>query len=133
MLLTSPEEILNVASALPSGKSAGTDNIPIEFFKHAPSSILGWISKFFNALLIHQYVPQSITEVILTPLLKSSLKDPCNSNSYRPIARATAASKIFEHIILNRLSNFLQTTDFQFGFKKGHGTDMCIFQLIKIL
>ena len=30
---------------------------------------------------------------------------------------------------MNRLENFLGSTDYQFGFKKGHGTDTCIFAL----
>ena len=79
--------------------------------------------------MLHEFIPQSITEVVLSPLLKSSLKDPCSSNNYRPIAHATAVSKILENIIMNRLEGFLNTTDYQFGFKKGHGTDVCIFAL----
>ena len=124
-----PDEISTIANALDSRKAPGTDNIPIEFFKHASPRILSWLCNYFNALFVHEFIPQSITEVVISPLLKSSLKDPCCSNNYRPIARATAISKILENIILRRLENFLDSTDYQFGFKKGHGTDICIFAL----
>ena len=79
---TTPYEISHIANKMSTGKSPGTDNIPIGFFKFATPNILNWLSNFFNALLIHSYIPESITEVVLSPLLKSSLKDPCMSNNY---------------------------------------------------
>ena len=104
ILFVTPEEISSIAGVMASGKSPGTDNIPAEFFKNATPCILEWLCNFFNGLLIHGYIPKQITEVVLSPLLKSSLKDPCNSTNYRPIAHATAVSKILENIILNRNS-----------------------------
>ena len=71
--------------------------------------------------------------MVLSPLLKSSLKDPCNSTNYRPIAHATAVSKILENIILNRIEEYLKTSDYQYGFQKGHGTDVCIFMLKEVV
>ena len=38
-------------------------------------------------------------DVLVVSLLKSNLKDPPDSNNYRPIAIATAASKLFELIL----------------------------------
>ena len=40
---------------------------------------------------------------------------------------------MFENILLNRLENFLQSTEYQFGFKKGLGTDICIFALKDVI
>ena len=31
----------------------------------------------------------------------------------------------FENIILNRLEEYLWTSDYQFGYKSGHSTDLC--------
>ena len=81
----------------------------------------------------HHYVPPFITEVTLSPIIKSSLKNPCDSSNYRPIAIATSASQLLEMLLLNRLEPFLGTTDNQFGSKKGHGTDTCIYVLKDIL
>ena len=129
VVMCTPDEIMKISEVLAGGKSPGNDNIPVEFFKNATQNILQWLSNFFNAILIHAYVPSSLTEVVICPLLKSSLKDPCSSSNYRPIAHATAASKIIENLILNRIQEYLRTSDFQFGFKKGHGTDVGIFVL----
>ena len=38
-------------------------------------------------------------------------------------------SKLLEQFILSTISPFLETTDNQFGFKAGHGTDQCTFLL----
>jgi len=92
-----------------------------------------WLSSFFYALFYHCCAPSSMTDVLIVPILKSKLLDPASSENYRPIAIATAASKIFEHLLLNRLDTFLTTSDNQFGFKKGLSTDSCIFALKEVV
>ena len=118
VIMTSPDEISSIVDALSSEKFPGTDKIPVEFLKNATPSILTWVCNFFNDLFIHEFIPQRITDVMLSLLLKSSLKDPCYSTNYRPIAHTTAVSKIIENMILNRLAKFLKTTDFQFCYRK---------------
>ena len=49
------------------------------------------------------------------------------------IALVTVASKIFEIMLLEMLTPYLNTTDNQFGFKKGHSTDHCIFALKNLI
>ena len=46
---------------------------------------------------------------------------------------ATTISKLFEHFILFHIKPFLSTSDHEFGFKRGTGTDMCIFLLKQII
>ena len=50
-------------------------------------------------------------------------------NNYRPIALVTTASKIFEMIMLDVIEPFIVTCDNQFGFKKKHSTEHCIYVL----
>ena len=38
-------------------------------------------------------------------------------------------SKLLERILLDRMCAYIKTTEFMFGFKKGHSTDMCIYAL----
>ena len=45
---------------------------------------------------------------------------------------SSIASKVFEHIIL-RLEEYLWTNDYQFGFKSGHSTDLCIYALSEFI
>ena len=48
-------------------------------------------------------------------------------NNYRPIAIVIALSKIFELCIMRMIEAHLVTGDNQFGFKREHGTDLCIY------
>ena len=50
-------------------------------------------------MIRHGYVPSAIRNCILQSLLKPG-KDPCESDSYRPIALAPTLSKVFEWCIL---------------------------------
>ena len=84
-------------------------------------------------LVDHSFAPNALTDVLIIPVLKNKLKDPSNSANYRPIAIASSASKIFELLILNRMGDFLNTSDNQFGFKKMHSTDLCIFALKEVV
>ena len=72
-------------------------------------------------------------KTIIIPLIKNKSGDTSNVNKYRPIALVTVASKIFEIILLEMLTPYLNTTDNQFGFKKGHSTDHCIFALKNVI
>ena len=66
---------------------------------------------------------------IIAPIIKNKAGDLSDNNNYRPIALATIASKLFESLILSRVSTFLSTCVNQFGFKKHHSTEMLIFLL----
>ena len=86
-----------------------------------------------NACFRHNYIPQIIINTVLIPILKNKLKPATESDNYRPIAIATSMSKLFELVILNKCEMLLSTTPNQFGFKKKHSTDMCIYSLKEII
>ena len=57
-----------------------------------------------------------------------------SKDNYRPIALASIVSKVAESIIiLNPISCYLDTCPNQFGFKRNHGTDWCIYVLKEII
>ena len=68
-------------------------------------------------------------ETIIVPNVKNKCGNLSDSNSYRPIALATIMSKLFESAILLKCEMFLDTCSNQFGFKKAHSTDVCIYVL----
>ena len=84
-------------------------------------------------MISHGYLPDDFMKTIIIPLIKNKSGDTSNVNNYRPIALVTVASKIFEIILLEMLTPYLNTTDNQFGFKKGHSTDHCIFALKNVI
>ena len=85
------------------------------------------LSILYNRVISHGHLPDDFMKTIIIPLIKNKSGD--TSNNYRPIALVTVASKILEIILLEMLTPYLNTTDNQFGFMKGHSTDHCIFAL----
>ena len=66
------------------------------------------------------------------PIALATIDDLSDNNNYRPIALATIASKLFESLLLSRVSTFLNTCVNQFGFKKHHSTELLIFLVKQI-
>ena len=78
-------------------------------------------------------MPSSIIKTIIVPIVKNKCTNVSDSNNYRPIALATIMFKLFESAILLKSEVFLDTCPNQFGFKKGHSTDMCIYVLKEMI
>ena len=84
-------------------------------------------------MISHGHLPDDFMKTIIIPLIKNKSEDTSNVNNYRPIALVTIASTIFEIILLELLTPYLNATDNQFGFKKGHSTDHCIFAVKHVI
>ena len=69
----------------------------------------------------------------IVPIIKCKTGNSSDKNNYLPIALVTACSKIFELCLLEIIEVYLDTHDHQFGFKKQHSTDMCIFTLKSVI
>ena len=87
------------------------------------------MSIFLSGSMLSGKLLSTLTHVVIIPLLKCKSKDPADANNYRPIAIATALSKVLEQVLLPRLARYLWTADSQFGFKQAHLTEMAIFAL----
>ena len=126
---TNDAELTDIFKHLPQNKAIGADDIPNEAFIYAPPILISFFVRLYNAMFLHRILPTQMMKVILVPLIKNKAGDINDPNNYRPIALATASSKIFEKLILTRIENFLSISDYQFGFKANHSTDMAIFTL----
>lgn len=65
--------------------------------------------------------------IIVDPIIKDKSGKSYDKNNCKPIVLASTLFKLFEILLLNRMSSFLNSFDNQFGFKKKHSTDMCIY------
>ena len=118
---------------LKNGKAAGLDNLYGEHFKYAHEKLYILLNLVFNSMLIHAYLPASLMDTIIIPLVKDKRGDLTDADNYRPLAITCVASKVLEFLILNRCRHMLTSNDNQFGFKNKHSTDMCIFSLKLII
>ena len=69
----------------------------------------------------------------LIPVIKNKAGKISSKDNYRPIALACVFSKLIEIIILDRIEMYMDTNHNQFGFKKKHGTDQCIYVLKEVI
>ena len=107
------------ASGLEESKCPTVDGVHNVVYKFANTLLHKLLAKFYSSLMIHGYVPNSLSVIEINPILKNALKDPTTSNNYRPISISSTGSKFLEKIFLRRMSEFLVTTDHRFGFKPG--------------
>ena len=115
------------------GKAAGLDGLAAEHFVFSHSIICVHLSLLFTSILIHGYLSASLMKSAIVPILKNRQGDTSDKNNYRPIAIVTAISKNFELWLMNLIESHLITKDNQFGFKKKHSTDLCIFSVKSVV
>jgi len=131
--LISPITVYNAIKELKCGKSYGMDGLYSEHFKYASDNICILLSIAFNCMIIHGYLPSSFMQSVIVPVIKNKKASVTEQDNYRPIAIASACSKILEIIILNSFRDLLSTRNNQFGFKGKHGTDMAVFALKSVI
>ena len=103
-------------------KVSSPDNVPSIFYKRLSSIISLPLSILFNKSLREGVYPSAWKISNVTPVYKSGKKsDVCN---YRPISILSAASKVFERIIFNKVYNHVRDfiTPAQHGFVTGKST-----------
>ena len=67
-----------------------------------------WLKKVFNRILVLEDVPACMKEGLVIPVYKGHGKDPLLMNSYRGITLSSALAKLFEIVLLQRLSPVLE-------------------------
>ena len=104
-----------------------------EHFVCAHTKISVHLSLLFTAMLTHGHMPSDLMKTAIVTILKNRQSDTSDKNNYRPIAIVTAMSKILELCIMKLIETHLVTSDNQFGFKRQHGTDLCIFTVKSVI
>lgn len=123
--LTTPNEIKLIIRKFRPFKAPGIDGIQNILLKNLPKKAIVLLTLIFNGCLKIGYFPSCFKCAKIVPVLKPN-KDPCQPVSYRPISLLSCLGKIFEGIILNRISTFINQNNIiiaeQFGFRSGHST-----------
>jgi hypothetical protein len=128
-------ELKAVCKALKKKKSPGMDQIPNEFYKFAPDSLLDEILLFFNRVVQNGEFPENWGKIIVSPIYKK--KDPKIPSNYRPISLVNAMTKIFTSILSNRLATWCEehnsVSQFQAAYQKRRGCVDHIFNLNSLI
>ena len=129
----SVSEVLDLLRGQPNDKATGMDGLSGESLKFSDPILAVLLSICFTCMFKHCYLPSSMLDSVIVPLVKNRNGDLSDKNNYRPIALSSTISKVFENVILYRLEEYLWMTDNQFGFKVGHSTDLCVYPLAEFI
>jgi hypothetical protein len=127
------DDIHTAITKLKKVSSISQDSLTSEHVIYAHPRIHRLLCIVFNCMLVHGFLPDALMNTTLISLIKDKKGDITDKDNYRPIAITTPFSKVLELALLNKCEDLLNTCMNQFGFKKGHSTDQCIFVLKEVI
>ena len=116
-----------VIQSLRGNKAPGSDSICEKHLMYAPGCVIVHISTLLTCMLIHGYLPNSMTDGIIVPIVKDELASRSEMSNYRSVTLSSTISKILELELADMCKSNLQSSNLQFGFKQKHSTTMCSF------
>ena len=124
----SKERVSRALAQLNPSKAPGQDNFSPRFLKDGATMIAEPLAHIINLSLRTSVVPGKMKIAKVIPLFKSGSKT--SVENYRPISVLPALSKVFERIVYDQLSNYLEhhnlITSCQFGFRKRYNTELAV-------
>ena len=125
------DEIQKIINKLKLNKSSGIDQIPNEVLKNHDVILL--LYNLFTKCFEFSIVPTMWLKALISPIPKSSNKDPYIPLNYNGISLHSCIPKVFSGLINNRLMNYCELGDLlvdeQGGFRKNRA---CIDYLYSI-
>ncbi|TLM35262.1 reverse transcriptase family protein, partial [Acinetobacter baumannii] len=127
--LITPSELRLSIKRMKRRKAPGEDGIPSLAFFHFPETVVSFMTRLFNSILSTGHFPGiwKLGKVIALP---KPGKDRRNPSSYRPITLLSHVGKLFERLLLRRVSPHILLRPEQFGFRSGHSTTL---QLVRVM
>ena len=101
-------QIYELILKLDSTKGPGTDNLDIKSLKSIANIISKHLEILFNDSLTTSIYPQCLKIAKCIPIYKGTPLDPADPINYRPISILTALNKVFERILHEQLSKYLE-------------------------
>lgn len=113
-----------------NGKAPGLDDLMIEQIKHFGPITERWLLQFYNYCLKQKQIPAIWRKTKVIALLKPG-KDAADPKNYRPISLLCHLYKIYERMLLNRLTPIVehQLVPQQAGFRPGKN---CTAQVLNL-
>lgn len=127
------EEIVAYLRKLKCKKSAGFDGISNTLLKQIGPFILKPLVHLVNLMMEKGVFPDRLKIAKVIPVYKKGDRDELKN--YRPVSILPSVSKIFEYVILHRVTSFLETfhilSSNQFGFLRGKSTVDAIVSFVE--
>ena len=125
------KEIKDTITNLKNSNSSGHDYFSSRFIKLSAPLLVPALEIFFNLSLYTGVYPNNLKIAKVTPIFKKG--DPASVNNYRPISILSTINKIFEKILYNRLTKYINDFQllykYQFGFRQNHSTEHALIEI----
>ena len=117
------DEVEEALTHMKSGKAAGLDGITNEIIKNFGPNTMTWLLTLLNNCAASCTIPKIWRKSRVVALLKPG-KDPTNQKSYRPISLLCILYKLYERMIMARISTKVEEklSKDQAGFRPGRST-----------
>lgn len=128
-------EIQYVLDNLKNNKSPGYDGITPQMLLTRKELVIEILANIFNRLIDEGSFPNTlkIHKIIPIPKVIGSNK----IEHYRPISVLNTVDKIFERLIFDQFTSYLERNEIlferQFGFKKGTGTEEAVVNVVEYI
>lgn len=125
------DDVMKAIKSLRSDCSTGYDNIPAKFIKPVAEYLGSPLTNIINHCISTSTVPSEWKISRICPVPK--VKNPQTLSEYRPISILPILSKVFERVILQQLTDIIESEMIydrkQSGFRKGHSTTTILLKL----
>lgn len=132
---TTYDEIHTIISNLTPSKSGGHDNILPKILLNNKNDLTPYLVNIFNNMIRRSIYPDILKIHKIVPIPKG--KNACTTEMFRPIAVLSIIDNVFERILHNQISNYMKSNnllnDFQFGFRKGCGTEEAVVNVVNFI
>ena len=125
------DEVRKSINLLRSDCSTGYDNIPTKYIKPVSEYLISPLTHIINTCIEQSIFPDDWKISRICPVPK--VANPSTLAEYRPISILPVLSKVFERIILQQLTERIESKsiylEMQSGFRKCHSTTTLLLKL----
>ena len=115
------------ASSMKKAKPDVSTSYTSDAIRNAPDSLYDHLASVFRSWIIHGTVSRHLLACAFMPLIKSHLKNPAETKSYRAIAGSATVLMLFERVVLVLWGEKLASGSLQMGYKRNSSTAQCSY------
>ena len=129
------DNVSRIIDSLKPKTSSGVDSISNKLIKYVKDVILEPLTVIINQMLNLGIFPDLLKISKVIPIYKKN--DNTIFSNYRPISLLPSISKVFEKIILDQITTYLDSNNLihkhQYGFRKNHSTEYAALHIVNYL
>ena len=129
--MTKVTSVISIINRLNINKPTTFNCIPVKMIVVNKDICAPFISKLFNDSLLNREFPNDLKLADITPAHKKL--DKTNKDNYRPVSVLPCISKIFERLMEEQISTYMEKflSNYLCGFRKGYNTEQCLLSMIE--